>query len=204
MNLNSMYESRRIAAPEADRYGHVKEFTSDTDIAHGKVSEAIPVNQIVTGSDFGPAIRVKRILAPTDLSDDSRKAVNYAVHLADLIGAQLTLVHFYDESWRSVNPASAHGCESMLEEQRTLKNNLYALRDEIRKRHRKCDSYFYAGSPSKEIPRVAKELKVDLVVISTHNPQGSSRWIFGSDAERIVSHAPCPVLIVHQESPACE
>ena len=104
-------------------------------------------------------------------------------------------------SWRNLNLASAHGCESMLEEQRTLKNNLYALRDEIRKRHRNCDCHFYAGRPSKEIPRVVKEFKVDLVVISTHNPQGSSRWIFGSDAERIVSHAPCPVLIVRQESP---
>lgn len=201
MNLNSMYENRRIAAPEADRYGHVKEFTSDTDIAQCKVSEAILVNQIVTASDFGPAIRVKRILAPTDLSDDSRNAVNYAVHLAGLIGAQLTLVHFYDEGWRNLKLASADGGESMLEEQRTLKYNLYALRDEIRKRHRNCDCYFYAGSPSKEILRVAKELKGDLVVISTHNPQGSSRWIFGSDAERIVSHAPCPVLIVRQESP---
>ena len=58
---------------------------------------------------------------------DSRKAVNYAVHLAEIIGAQLTLLHFYDQSWRNVNPASAHSCESMLEEQRTLKNNLYAV-----------------------------------------------------------------------------
>ena len=54
MNLNSMYENRRIAAPEADRYGHVKEFTSDTDIAQCKVSEAIPVNQIVTALRFRP------------------------------------------------------------------------------------------------------------------------------------------------------
>jgi nucleotide-binding universal stress UspA family protein len=72
----------------------------------------------------------------------------------------------------------------------------YALRDEIRKIYSRCTSEFYIGHPSKEIPKVAKELSADLIVISTHNPQGSSRWIFGSNAERIVGSAPCPVLIV--------
>jgi hypothetical protein len=35
----------------------VEGLTPDTDIAYGKISEAIPANQIVTGSDLGPAIR---------------------------------------------------------------------------------------------------------------------------------------------------
>jgi len=201
MNPNSMYENWRIAAPEADMYGHVKGPTPNPSIVYGKGPEAIPANQRATGSDFGPAIRVKRILAPTDLSDESRKAVNYAVQLAELIGAQLTLVHFYDESWRCANPASVHGADLMLKEQRTFKNNLYALRDEIRNRHRNCDSCFYVGNPGEGIPKVAKDLNVDLIVISTRNPQGSSRWIFGSDAERIVRHASCPVLIFRQECP---
>jgi nucleotide-binding universal stress UspA family protein len=198
-----MYENHRIAAPEADRCGHVKEPTPNPKIAYSNVSEPIPAHQRAAGSDFNPAIRIRRILAPTDLSDDSREAVKYAIHLAELVGAQLTLLHFDDESRRQVNPTGARGYESMLEEERTLKNKLYALREEIRKIYRNCDSYFYIGSPSKEIPKVAKELNADLVVISTHNPQGSSCWIFGSDAERILRHSPCPVLIVRQE-PATE
>jgi nucleotide-binding universal stress UspA family protein len=191
-----MYENCRIAALEADRYGHVKEPTPNPKIAYSNVSEPIPAHQRAAGSDFNPAIRIRRILAPTDLSDDSREAVKYAIHLAELVGAQLTLLHFYDESRRHVNPTGARGYESMLEEERRLKNKLYALREEIRKICRNCDSYFYIGNPNKEIPKVAKELNADLVVISTHNPQGSSRWIFDSDAERILRHAPCPVVIV--------
>jgi hypothetical protein len=61
------------------------------------------------------------------------KAVDYAGNLAQLIGAQLTLLHFYDESLRQITVAGVHRYESMLEQERTAKNNLYALRDEIRK-----------------------------------------------------------------------
>ena len=168
-------------------------------IANSEVSEPIPAHQRVMSSDFNPPIRVRRILAPTDLSDESREAVKYAIHLAEVFGAQLTLLHFYDERWGHASPTGGRGYESMLEEERTVQNKLYALRDEIRKIYRKCNCYFYIGNPSKEIPEVARELNVDLIVISTHNPQGSARWIFGSDAERILYCAPCPVLIVRQE-----
>jgi len=34
---------------------------------------------------------------------------------------------------------------------------------------------------------MAGEMAVDLVVISIHHPEESSRWIFGSDAERIIN-----------------
>jgi len=40
---------------------------------------------------------VKRILAPTDFSPKSEKAVNYAIQLAQLLGAKLTLLHVVPE-----------------------------------------------------------------------------------------------------------
>jgi len=142
---------------------------------------------------------MKVILAPTDLSVESRQALNYAIYLAELVGAQLTLVHFYDESAPQTSPVGSRCYESMLKEERALENKLYALRDEIRTVHRNCSSHFYIGNPIKEIPKVAKELRADLIVISTHDPHGAFSQIFGSDAERILCHAPCPVLIVRQE-----
>jgi nucleotide-binding universal stress UspA family protein len=194
--MNSIYGNHPLAVRDADKYGHVKVISSGQTIGFSQISDSVSDGQRVSGSGPGPAIRVTRIVAPTDLSDDSRKAVQYAVNLAQLLGAQLTLVHFYDESLRQVVLPVEHRHESILNEERTARNNLYALRDEFRKIYRKCDSALYIGNPSREIPKVAKELNADLIVISTHNPQGSSRWIFGSNAERIVGNAPCPVLIV--------
>lgn len=45
----------------------------------------------------------------------------------------------------------------------------------------------------------AKDLEVDLIVLSTHNYQWFSHLIHGSDAEGVLRHAPCPMLVVRKE-----
>ena len=52
------------------------------------------------------------------------------------------------------------------------------------------------GEAASEIVRVARERKVDLIVIASHGRTGLGRILFGSTAEAVVRHAPCPVLVV--------
>jgi nucleotide-binding universal stress UspA family protein len=52
------------------------------------------------------------------------------------------------------------------------------------------------GEAASEIVRVAKERKVDLIVIASHGRTGLGRILFGSTAEAVVRHATCPVLVV--------
>ena len=52
------------------------------------------------------------------------------------------------------------------------------------------------GIPYEEISRFAEENKIDLIVIGTHGRTGLDRMLFGSTAEQVVRHAPCPVLTV--------
>ena len=52
------------------------------------------------------------------------------------------------------------------------------------------------GEAASEIVRVAKERKVDLIVIASHGRTGLGRILFGSTAEAVVRHASCPVLVV--------
>src|SRR4029450_4668107 len=52
------------------------------------------------------------------------------------------------------------------------------------------------GEAASEIVRVAKERKVDLIVIASHGRTGLGRIIFVSPAESVVRHASCPVLVV--------
>ena len=42
----------------------------------------------------------------------------------------------------------------------------------------------------------ARARKVDLIVMSSHGRSGISRWLLGSVADKVVRHAPCPVLVV--------
>ena len=52
------------------------------------------------------------------------------------------------------------------------------------------------GAGFDSITSVARERGVDLIVITTHGYTGFKHVLMGSTAERVVRHAPCPVLVV--------
>jgi nucleotide-binding universal stress UspA family protein len=54
------------------------------------------------------------------------------------------------------------------------------------------------GRPYDEIVLAAAEHKADLIVVSTHGYTGIKHVLLGSTAERVVRHAPCPVLTVRR------
>jgi len=58
------------------------------------------------------------------------------------------------------------------------------------------DSATLVGRPDSEIVARAAETKADLIVMGTHGRSGLAHALLGSVAERVVQHAPCPVLIV--------
>ena len=52
------------------------------------------------------------------------------------------------------------------------------------------------GDPFWQICRAAEHEPADLIVMGSHGRTGLSHVLLGSVAERVVRHAPCPVLIV--------
>ena len=56
--------------------------------------------------------------------------------------------------------------------------------------------YFIYGHPSKAILETAEKENFDLIIMGSHGPGGIKRFILGSVADRVCSHAPCPVFIV--------
>jgi universal stress protein A len=55
-----------------------------------------------------------------------------------------------------------------------------------------------SGSASHEIAEQAHEQRTDLIVIATHGRGVIAHALLGSTAERVVRHAPCPVLVVRE------
>jgi nucleotide-binding universal stress UspA family protein len=60
----------------------------------------------------------------------------------------------------------------------------------------KVETVLAAGSPYREIVRLASRKRVDLIVISTHGMTGLLHLMVGSVAERVVRLASCPVLVI--------
>ena len=64
-----------------------------TNIPESKTDEHLGTGQRATAEPTGFPLRVKEILAPTDLSKDSRKGLRYATALAKHFNAKLTVLH---------------------------------------------------------------------------------------------------------------
>src|SRR5262245_30536470 len=72
-------------------------------------------------------IGLQRILAPTDLTPDGRKAVEYAVALAECFDAQLTPLHVYDAPGLYDYAQESNGCSLAELIRRNAQNDLDAL-----------------------------------------------------------------------------
>lgn len=53
-----------------------------------------------------------------------------------------------------------------------------------------------SGSPADAIVYYVEENEIDLVIMSSHGRTGSSRWVYGSVAEKVMHHAPCATAII--------
>jgi nucleotide-binding universal stress UspA family protein len=144
-------------------------------------------------------IDLKRILVPTDFSDTSEIAVNYARALAEAFNASLHVVHVIEDplvhSWTSVdfNPDLPSYREVLAKAANERLGKVLTTAD-LERHHAQLVTKF--GSPFIEIVRYAKEQGIDLILMGTHGRRPIKHMLMGSVAERVVRKAPCPVLTV--------
>jgi nucleotide-binding universal stress UspA family protein len=136
---------------------------------------------------------IERILCPVDLSDPSRRALNYAVSLAREHGASVHAVHVVDMgSWIGITEGGpAHlvaETETRLREQ--FDEWLSGEADGA------ASSEVVHGPVVAGILDVARERRSDLIVIGTHGRSGFERLALGSVAEKVLRKSTCPVLVV--------
>jgi nucleotide-binding universal stress UspA family protein len=144
-------------------------------------------------------ITVRRILVPTDFGECSAPALRYAVELADKFGAELILLHVVHDLALAMpdavmpTPVPAPDLTQLIDAGKTGLANLIARENLGRLRPR---TEVRVGSPVPEIVAAAKDLRADLLCVGTHGRTGLAHLLLGSQAERIIREAPCPVLTV--------
>jgi nucleotide-binding universal stress UspA family protein len=55
------------------------------------------------------------------------------------------------------------------------------------------------GRPEEGILRAAQYKQASLIIVGSHGRTGLKRLLMGSVAERVIGHAPCPVLVVKKK-----
>jgi nucleotide-binding universal stress UspA family protein len=77
------------------------------------------------------------------------------------------------------------------------RKQMTALRESVDKSV-PLESIIRVGVATSGIVEAAKHLDIDLVILATHGRSGLAHVLLGSTAERVVRHAPCPVLVLRE------
>jgi len=132
-----------------------------------------------------PAITFRRILFPTDLSDDSSRILPYLRRLAEEYQSEITVLHVMPEELVK-NPDAARLAEPIrytLNE--TFKPELSGLKTEF---------LIGFGETVETVLRTARAKKADLIAMGIHNAFLPGLQLRSSTAYRIMAGANCPVL----------
>jgi nucleotide-binding universal stress UspA family protein len=140
------------------------------------------------------ALTFERILVPTDFSEISQRALEFAKVIAKPGNSELLLLHVDppidpitppEAAWIDVSEVQSLREEQMEQSGATLRSEGF-----------RAQAISGTGPLCDEILSTVKQYKVDLIVLGTHGKKGLERLMLGSDAEAILRHAGCPVLSV--------
>lgn len=146
------------------------------------------------------AVVLKKILVPLDFSKCSLKALHYAVAFARQFNASITLLYVVQPYYLPGDFAGGVDYVALEKEiEKNSRRELTALADKHIGNKASHQVLLQSGRPVDQICRVADDLNIDLIIISTHGHTGLKHVVLGSTAENVVRHAPCPVLTVRVE-----
>ncbi len=168
-----------------------------------------------------PKVDVKKILYATDLSENARYAFAYAVSLAGLYKASVTMVHVLpevpalldqsvigyisEERWQEIKSQQMDEAkEALIGKKRghlAIKEALHQFSEDVKQQQAgdgftTDDIIVQRGNPVEEIIKSAEESNCDLIVMGTHGHSTLEDVMLGSTARRVIRRSKVPVLVV--------
>jgi nucleotide-binding universal stress UspA family protein len=145
-----------------------------------------------------PPADAQRVLLPLDGSEAAERALDALAAVAGE-GAAVHLLRVVPPFVAGGSPYLPHAVREAQDHELVRKASAEYL-DRVRERVEasgfRVDTHVLtAGQPAVAILRLAQELEVDLVAMSTSGRGGAARLLLGSVADKVVRGAPCPVLL---------
>jgi universal stress protein A len=145
-------------------------------------------------------VEVSTILVPVDFSPGSLKALSLAMSMARRFGASIILLHALDTNYSSRHFDSLRLLPLRAQAFADAEQRLARL---ARQRGQTLVPIIHRvglGVVCSVIIESAAETQADLIVMGSEGRTGVSRFLVGSVAEKVVRHAPCPVLVVRDKA----
>ena len=145
----------------------------------------------------------KRILLPTDGSENAIKAGEYAISLADLSGADIIVLNVIDTYYLDSVP-QPDVRESVDEELRAdVKKAVEHFEEKIEdsKCNGKCENVDFKilikeGKPADVILKTIDEEGIDQVIIGKSGKHGLEKFLLGKTTDKVVKEAKVPVNVI--------
>jgi nucleotide-binding universal stress UspA family protein len=168
-----------------------------------------------------PAVDIKRILYATDLSENARYAMAYAVSMANAYCAQIVILHVIDETpdfvdahvigyiganeWEEIKKRNIDEAREVLIGKKRDNTMIHEVLDRFCENLRPGTNDHEAamdetvvkrGNPVAQILATAEEKHCNLIVIGTHGRGALVDTMMGSTASRVLRRSKIPVLAV--------
>ncbi len=144
---------------------------------------------------------IYKILVPTDFSDLSLAAMEYATSFSKIYEARIYFIHVVEEpsafAFHTVEFNSETALRdveesAMAELKRFLGTKLPEMRGIV--------PVIRRGDVCREIVQYAEGEEFDVIIMATHGHTGLAHMLMGSTAEKVVRHSKVPVMTVKPES----
>ena len=146
-------------------------------------------------------ITIKRLLVAYDFSDYAELALKYGLSLAQEHQAELHLLHVLPHgsvsqpeiAWYPLGKETAyHQAARRLQRAIPAEAHLWC----------QIKHAVSEGQPYQEILKYAEKHSIDLISLGAHGAGFGMRTLFGSNVDRVLRQAPCPVLVARPLKPA--
>jgi nucleotide-binding universal stress UspA family protein len=147
-------------------------------------------------------LKIKNIVVPTDFSELSLRAFNYAKDLAETMDAKIHLITVIDNTPPMLSKHDKTVSESVMMDsvEQQAKKQMAELAEEI---NDDADidiiQVIRKGVDYEEIVKYSNESHADLIVLATHGRTGVLHTVLGSVAEKVIQYSKRPVLVIHPE-----
>lgn len=143
----------------------------------------------------------QRFLVPLDFSEYANQALDYAINLANKLGARLTLLHVIQSlPLGGVDMGVTLPYTYIQDLEAEIMDNMNNCLERVTAAGLEGDIVVVHGVPFHEIIETARTQRVALIIMGTHGRTGLQHVLLGSVAEKVVRLAPCPVLVARQPS----
>ncbi len=149
---------------------------------------------------------MKKILVPFDFSDYAESALDFALELSQVTQGKVEVLNVIEYPLATTfNVSGEIGQFSQEDELFTLelikktKERLNQLSTSEKYAQADFETHVMIGNPYEGITNLVDESDIDIIIMGTKGATGLKEMFVGSNAEKVVRRAKCPVINIHKE-----